>query len=172
MDQKNPIIRQKGESPQAYRAFEEYLSERRFTEAYNNFMLNNPDALTTQKTFLVWRNKYEWDDRVQAYDLEHEVEVMRQTRFKGIDNLSSAEDISKAIFGAVLEEFDIRKSGMTDADMSKFLKIAADINLRATKDNPQVVVNVENSASASVDVSDEVLREIGKRMAGEDADTN
>jgi len=166
-DKKNPTIRQKGESIPAYAAFKEYLIERRIPTAYDNFLLHNPDALTTIKGFISWSSKYEWNARAILHDVMEEIELRRQTRAVGTANSRTAESVSKELMEVCLDEFALRKDNMTPSEIAKFLKIGVDVNDRwVINDQPQVVVNVDSSP-ATVEISDEVLRELGKQLASD-----
>ena len=166
IDTINPTIRQKGESIQAFAAFEAYNADRRIPAAYNNFMSANPDALTTIKGFISWASKYEWQARVNLGDIMEELEIRRQTRVMGGTNSRTAEEISKELMAVCMDEFDLRKDQMTPADIARFMKIGVGVNDRwIAKNQPSVIVNVDSSATATIEVSDEVLRELGKKMS-------
>lgn len=171
-DKQNPTIRQKGESIPAHKAFLEYLTERRIPTAYNSFILNNPDALTTIKGFLGWSTKYEWQARVVLHDVTEEIELRRQIRAAGTVNSRTAENVSRELMEVCIDEFTLRKDNMTPSEIAKFLKIGVDVNDRwVAKNEPQVVVNVGDNSTNTVEVDDKVLRELGKRMSSEDDDT-
>ena len=167
MNKEEPTERQKGESPQAYAAFREYLHNRIITEAYIAYMTNNPTVMTSEKAFLSWASKYHWVERSRLADIEDEMETRRQERKLIIGNARTMENVSLELMCKCLDNFDLRLKDMTPSELAKFMKIGVDISMKHTPTNPQVVVNVDNNASSSVDISDKVLKELGKKLSGD-----
>lgn len=166
-DRQDSIL--KGESPLEYAAFLEYVDERNLNDAYSGFMQNNPAAQASFKMFLGWASLHRWQARVNAIDAEDELVTVRETRRAGLDNNLTAEEMYKELTKTCMEEFQLHRSELAHKDIIGYLKIANDINARWQKkdDAPQVVVNVEQS-NTTVDIPEEVLHEIGKRIVTEE----
>ena len=170
----NPMDRRRGEGRLQYLAFNSFIKMRKLPEAYHDYMQENLGALTTEVTFYNWSSKFKWSERLRDIDIDNEVRVRSETRRKGLDNLNSAEDVAKELMTICLDEFELRRDDLTHKDIGKYLDVAVKITERwGAKDQPQVVVNVGDNSTNTVEVSDEVLRELGKKMSEvpDDADT-
>ena len=166
---KNPRDTIKGESKVAYAAFLAYVDNRDLESAYGSFMQSNPNALTTMKAFLKWASRFKWQARVNAIDADDELTLTRETRREGLGNSLTAEQVAKELFTTVMEEVELKRGEMTHNDMTKYLKIATDINSRwVTKPEAPVVVNVDNNISQTVDIDPELLKAIGRKLVEED----
>src|SRR4028119_1605453 len=77
-----PWDRMPGEPNKAYYAFECYLDmpywERKDLYAYRNYT-GNPEASHVSATWLSWKEKYLWEERVRAYDSYVQKERREQT---------------------------------------------------------------------------------------------
>lgn len=169
MSTDRPDSRIAGEDRLAYAGFLCFNDERDLEAAYKEFMQNNSGALNSFKQFLGWASRYRWQERVNAIDAEAELATVRETRRAGLGNNLTAEEMYKELTKTCMEEFQLHRSELAHKDIIGYLKIANDINARWQKkdDAPQVVVNVEQS-NTTVDIPEEVLHEIGKRIVTEE----
>lgn len=152
----------------AYASFICYRDERDLKIAYENYMSQNPDALTSMKAFLKWAATWDWQKRVNAYDAQEDLFTTQKTRREGLNNSLTAEEVAKELFVTCMEEMKLRKADLSHRDIGKYLDIATKINDRWVKQpEPQTVVNVNQTVN-TVDVPDDVLRRLGRKLVEED----
>ena len=168
----DPLARRQGEGRLQYLAFQSFIKTRKLPDAYRDYMQTNVGALTSEITFYKWSERFAWSERLRDIDIDNELRVRSETRRKGLDNLNTSEDVARELMATCLDEFDLRRGDLTHKDIGKYFDVAVKITDRwVDRDAPQVVVNVDSSATATVEVSDEVLRELGKKMS-EEQDAN
>lgn len=178
---KDPDARMKSEPVLAYAAFQCYRENRDLSEAYNLFMQNNTDALTSMKVFVKWASQWSWQRRVNAYDAEQEMFTKQATRRAGIENSLTAEKMAEELYATCMDEMRLKQGDMTHRDISKYMDICQKINDRWVKQpdtTPVVNVNVEQNVEQTVKtetIDPATAAEVGRIIAlrqsrGEDVD--
>ena len=168
---KDPDTRIKSEPALAYAAFVCYKNNRNLTEAYNVFMQENPEALTSMKAFVKWASVYNWQRRVNEYDSQQEMFTRQETRRMGIENSLTSEKMAQELFATVKDEIELKKGEMTHNDMARYLNICVKINEKWIKQpdaSPVVNVNVDNNISQTVKtepIDPEIAQAVGKLLA-------
>lgn len=166
MTMKNPDDKIRGESALAYAAFIHYRDERDLNTAYSNFMQSNVDALTSMNAFVKWASTYNWQRRVNKFDDWQELRDKREIRLLARENTFTAETMAQELYTCCMEEMRLKQGDMTHRDISKYMDICQKIGERSDK-KPEVspvTVNVEQTVAQTVDVSDEVLMALGKKL--------
>jgi len=164
-------VKKHKESSDALSAYEAYKTTRNIEKAYNQYMQENHDALTTMKMFVRWASDHSWQERINRFDAEEELRITQETRRAGLSNSLTAEDMCAELTKTCMEEFELHRSEMKHSDIVKYLKIADDIAARWARIDahaPQVVVNVDGERKDAVVVDEETMRRIGREMAMED----
>ena len=165
----DPCKRLPNESKTAYNAFLEYKSERKLEIAYNNFMQNNSEALTSMKGFLKWASQFNWQKRVNDYDAMQDMFTQRETRLKSREYAFTAETIAEELYTCCMEEMRLKQGDMTHKDIAKYMDICQKIGDKWDKpDVSPVTVNVDQNVSQTVKteaIDPEMAAEIGKAMA-------
>lgn len=173
MSIKTKGVKKHKESILALSAYEAYKTTRNIEEAYNLFMQDNPDALTTIKKFVQWGSENSWQSRINEFDAEEDLRITQATRRTALGNSLTAEEMYEELITTCMEEFQLHRSEMSHRDIAKYLKIADDIAARWGKgDSPYVVVNVDKNNGVNqtiVDVPEEVLKRLGKEIVEVDA---
>ena len=168
---KDPDTRITGETKIAYAAFLAYRDDRDLKSAYNTFMQDNPEALTTMNGFLKWSTAYRWQKRVNAYDAEQDLFTKQEIRRKGLDNSLTSEQIATELYTTCMEEMELKRSDMTHRDIGKYLDICQKINDKWVKQPdmvPTVNVNVEQNVENTVKteaIDPEIAAAVGKLIA-------
>lgn len=165
---KPPEDRIRGETAIAHRAFLCYLECRDLKVAYNQFMQDNPDALTSFNVFVKWGGLNNWQKRANEYSDWQEVRDQRETRLLGRKNALSAEEMAAELFTCVREQMEFKKESMTHSDMARYLAIGEKITARWIPKESPVTVNVDVDQTVNnVEVPDAVLRALGRKLTEE-----
>jgi Cdc6-like AAA superfamily ATPase len=168
MSIKTKGVKKHKESILALSAYEAYKTTRSIEGAYNLYMQENVDALTTIKKFVQWGSENSWQSRINEFDAEEDLRITQATRRTALGNSLTAEEMYEELITTCMEEFKLHRSEMSHSDIVKYLKVADNIASRwGNGDTPQVVVNV-GDVNTCVDVPDDVLKEVGRKMAAED----
>ena len=170
MSFKEPDARKRKEPAIAYAAFLAYRDNRDLSEAYNVFMQDNSDALTSMKAFMKWASVWGWQKRVNEYDAMQDMFTQRETRLKGRQNAFTAETIAEELYTCCMEEMRLKQGDMTHRDISKYLDICQKIQERWVKqpDVSPVTVHVEQNVDQNVKtetIDPEMAAEVGKMLA-------
>lgn len=169
MSIKTKGVKKHKEGMLALSAYEAYKTTRDIEKAYNLYMQENADALTSLKMFVGWASEHSWQERVNQFDAEEGLRITQETRRVGLSNALTAEEMCAELTKTCMEEFQLHKSEMKHSDIAKYLKIADDIAARwGRNDTPQVIVNVDGDHPDTVEIDAETLRRIGRGMAMED----
>ena len=158
MSFKEPDARKRKESAIAYAAFLSYRDNRDLGVAYNTFMQDNPEALTSMKAFMKWASQFSWQKRVNEYDAMQDMFTQRETRLKSRENAFTAETIAEELYTCCMEEMRLKQGDMTHRDVAKYLDICQKIGDKWDKpDVSPVTVNVDNNNTISQTVKTEVI---------------
>ena len=170
MSFKEPDGRKQKEPALAYRGFLAYRDDRDLNEAYNTFMQDNPEALTSMKVFCKWASLWSWQQRVNEYDSHQELFDRQETRRIGLENSLTAETMAQELYTTCMEEMQLKRGDMTHRDIAKYMDICQKIGERWSKqpDASPVTVNVEQNVDQTVKtetIDPEIAAEIGKALA-------
>ena len=170
MSFKEPDARKRKEPAIAYAAFLAYRDNRDLGEAYNIFMQDNSEALTSMKAFCKWASVWSWQARVNDYDAQQELFGRQETRRLGLTNSLTAETMAQELYTTCMEEMNLKRGDMTHRDIAKYMDICQKINDRWVKqpDVSPVTVNVKQNVEQNVKtetIDPEVAAEVGKALA-------
>lgn len=153
----------------AYAAFLCYRDDRDLKEAYNAFMQDNAEALTSMNAFLKWASTYDWQRRVNEYDAQQEMFEQREMRQLSRKNAYTAETIAEELYTCCMEELRLKQGEMTHKDIAKYMDICYKIGEKWEKpDVSPVTVNVEQKVEQKVEtekIDPETVAELGRLLA-------
>ena len=126
-----PWERQDGEGPQAFRAFCAYRdsgangAKRSLTKTAQN-LTKNDGSPYSDGTMKAWSRKFNWQERVAAWDEEMDRQV-REELTKGITNMrKNHADIARAMLTKALKAMQkIPDDELTPADVTRMVDIAS-----------------------------------------------
>lgn len=169
---KEPDAKMRNEPKQAYAAFLIYRDERDLNKAYNIFMQENPSALTTMKAFVGYASKWDWTRRCNDYDDQQALFTKQETRRMATSNALTAESMAEELYITCMEEMELKRGDMTHRDIAKYMDICQKINERWVT-QPEAAVNVTvNNEIQTVDVPDDVLKALGRKLVEEEDESS
>lgn len=164
MSQRNdkPWERQKGESEKAFEAFAAYrdMGEKRTFAAVAE-KLGKSDTLIRR-----WKERWEWQERVRAYDNNLEKEALKEAVKLRKDMMARHINIALQLQTKALKALNsLSTEDMTAKDIKEYIKMATDLERLSRGEPPREEHEEKGNAPSSDDLdlsrmTDEELRKL------------
>lgn len=160
-----PWERQDGESGQAYEAFAAYrdAGKSRTVSAVVKQLGKSRSLLDR------WKTRWNWEDRVRAYDIHVEREAKEQAIKERKSMLKRHINIALNVQRKALEALDkLEVESMTPKDIKEYIRLATDLERLSRSFEEQKTEEAE--AKNEVSLADAIMAAYQKRKDGESDD--